>query len=103
MEVIEMATHTLTPTQMWKFLEANGVPAEPQVEGDEFTTEKLLEIAASRGDLAPPPSHTDDPLVNYAVDCVRKLDWFGDEPDYEDGPYDADLYAKEIVAFATLR
>ena len=97
-----MATHTLSPEQMRKFLEAHGVPAEPQVEGDEFTTGKLLEIAASRGDLAPPPSHTDDPLVNYAVDCVRELDWFGDEPNYEEAPYDVDLYAEEILAFAAL-
>ena len=53
--------------------------------------EKLIEaIGRHRVDW---PKITDDPLVNYAVDCLVQ----GDD---EAGQYDVDLYAREVKAWS---
>lgn len=62
-----METHTLTTAQLRKLVEAIG-------DGNGF------------------PKHTDDPWVNYAVDCIVQ--------DNEDvPPYDEKLYTEEAEAF----
>lgn len=65
-----METHTLTTAQLRKLVKAIG-------DGNDF------------------PRYTDDPRVNYAVDCIVQDD--GDVP-----PYDENLYTKEVEAFKAL-
>jgi len=98
-----MATHILDIQQLQKFIEAMRGNPNPNITGGEFTTEQLLDIIkSSEGDLAYPPSHTDDPVVNFVVDSVRELEWFGSDPDFEEDEYDEKLYLADIKAFATL-
>ena len=60
-----------------------------------LTTEQLRKLVSAIGDGNDWPKHTDDPMVNYAVDCIVHDD--GDVP-----PYDERLYAEEIEAFKAL-
>lgn len=58
-----------------------------------LTTEQLQKLVEAFGDGKDWPKLTDDPKVNYAVDCITQGvgDW----------PYDEQLYIKEIEAFKT--
>ena len=65
-----MKTHTLTTEQLRTLVDAIGA-------GNDF------------------PKNTDDPKVNFAVDCIVEDD--GEEP-----IYDEQLYLEEIKAFKAL-
>ena len=89
-----MEAHSLTTEQMQKFIGAiGGIPKS--VAGGQFTTQQLKTLAEAVKGLQDWPEHTDDPRVNYAVDCIVQDD--GDVP-----PYDERLYVEEIEAFKTL-
>ncbi len=60
-----------------------------------LTTEQLRKLVSAIGDGSDFPKFTDDPKVNYTVDCIVQDD--GDVP-----PYDEQMYAAEITAFKTL-
>ncbi|MDP3793032.1 MAG: hypothetical protein Q8Q89_04890 [bacterium] len=70
-----MTTHTLTTEQLHKLVDAIGA-------GNDF------------------PKHTDDPQVNYAVDCVVQLQMEENPP----SPYNelAHMYVEEVEAFKKL-
>lgn len=87
-----MATHTLTTDQMRKFVDAVGGTHDQEVAGGQFTTEQLKKLTESIEGLGDWPKITDDPKVNFAVDCVVEND--GEEP-----TYDEQLYAGEVEAF----
>ena len=53
-----------------------------------LTTEQLRKLAEAIGDGSDWPKHTDDPRVNYAVDCIVQNDG--------DVPFNEQLYAAEI-------
>ncbi|MEK7198159.1 MAG: hypothetical protein AAB648_01705 [Patescibacteria group bacterium] len=90
-----MATHTLTTEQLQKFIGAiGGVPQS--VAGSQFTTQQLKTLAESVEGLRDWPKVTDDPKVNFAVDCVVEDE--GEEP-----IYDEQLYAAEVEAFRASR
>jgi len=58
-----------------------------------LTTEQLRMLIDAYGDGKNPPKHTDDPRVNYAVDCIVSND--------DEEPYDAEIeqsYIDEIKA-----
>ena len=57
-----------------------------------LTTEQLRKLVDAIGDGGDWPKATDDPKVNYAVDCIVQDD--GDEPQY-----DEQMYAAEVEAF----
>lgn len=57
-----------------------------------LTTEQLRKVVDAMGDGNDWPKATDDPKVNHAVDCLT-VDG-GDQPEYEEG-----LYLAEIEAF----
>ena len=61
-----------------------------------LTTEQLKKLVDAVGDGGDWPKLTDDPKVNYAVDCVVEDD--GEEP-----TYDEQLYAGEAEAFKSAR
>ena len=56
-----------------------------------FTTQQLKKVIDAIGDGKDWPKATDDPQVNYAVDCIVADE--GDEP-----VYDQELYVAEIEA-----
>ena len=86
-----MATHTLTAEQVQKFIGAvGGVPRS--VTGGQFTTQQLKTLTESVKGLQDWPNITDDPQVNFVVDCVVEDE--GEEP-----TYDEQLYAAEVEAF----
>lgn len=85
-----MATHVFTTAQMRKFINAIGGVPKSEVTGGQFTTQKLRTLAESIGGLDDWPKFTDDPRVNFAVDCVVLDD--DDEPVYDD------LYVDEVEA-----
>ena len=57
-----------------------------------LTTEQLRKFVFAVDGLNDWPKHTDDPEVNFAVDCVVQDD--DDQP-----TYDEQLYVREIEAF----
>ena len=59
-----------------------------------LTTEQLHKLVDAIGDGNDFPKHTDDPQVNYAVDCVVQLRMEEDQPP----PYSelAHTYVEEI-------
>lgn len=57
-----------------------------------FTTEQLKKLVDAIGDGKDWPKITDDPKVNYAVDCIV-------EDGGEESVYDEQLYVAEIEAF----
>lgn len=59
-----------------------------------LTTEQLRKLTNAIGDDKEWPKITDDPRVNYAVDCLTTDD---DEPEY-----DKQLYLDEAEAFKAL-
>lgn len=91
-----MAIHSFTTEQMQKFVDAVGSARAPEIAGGQFTTEQLRKLTESIGGLHDWPKITDDPKVNYAIDCIVEDD--GDE----EPAYDEQLYATEIEAFKTL-
>ena len=83
-----MQVHALTAEQVQKFLDAvGGVPRS--IAGNQFTTEELRKLAESAGGFHDFPKITDDPQVNFAIDCVVEDE--GEEP-----TYDEQLYAAEV-------
>ena len=58
-----------------------------------LTTEQLRKLVDAIGDGSDWPKATDDPKVNYAVDCIVV------EDDHEEPTYDEQLYAAQIEAF----
>ena len=92
-----MIIHELTTEQVRKFLDAVGANklkiAEEVLRSGRFTTDRLKTMADFAGGLQDWPKITDDPLVNYVVDCVVVG---------EDDPYDEQLYAGEVNAFKEL-
>lgn len=62
------------------------------METHNLTTEQLRKIVKAIGDGNDWPKHTDDPRVNYAVDCIVQND--GDVPSYNE-----QLYAAEVKVF----
>lgn len=62
--------------------------AVAEIPGGEFSTEQLKDLAVGNGGLHDWPSTTDDPHVNYAVDCVV-------DPEDEQ-PYNPELYQAEV-------
>ena len=87
---IVMATHTLTTEQVQKFIDAiGGVPRS--ITGGQFTTQQLKTLAESVKGLQDWPNFTDDPQVNFAVDCVVEDD--GEEPSYDERLYTAEVEA----------
>ena len=91
-----MATHTLTTEQVQKFIGAiGGVPRT--VAGGQFTTQQLKTLAESVKGLQDWPKITDDPKVNFAIDCLRAMMSEDEEPEY-----DEKLYAEEIEAYQAL-
>lgn len=86
-----MAAHTLTAEQVQKFINAIWGNRRT-VAGGQFTTQQLKMLAESVKGLQDWPKMTDDPMVNFAVDCVVAEE--GDEP-----TYDEQLYAAEVKAF----
>ncbi|OGZ95511.1 MAG: hypothetical protein A3I44_03470 [Candidatus Sungbacteria bacterium RIFCSPLOWO2_02_FULL_51_17] len=60
-----------------------------------LTIEQLRKLVNAIGDGSNWPKHTDDPKVNYAVDCIVQDD--GGVP-----TYDERLYVEEIEAFKAL-
>ena len=100
-----MATHNFTAERMSKFLGAVGAHIGvdmPQIEGGEYTTEQLLEMASSRGGLHDWPNHTDDPRINYVVDCVVQSESFSQDIDYKEPEWDESMYSEEVRAFKDL-
>lgn len=87
-----MATHTLTTEQIQKFVNAVGGTPKSEVVGGQFTTLQLKALAESISDLNDWLKITDDPQVNFAVDCIVEDE--GEEP-----IYDEQLYAAEVEAF----
>ena len=91
--------HIFTPNQWKKFADAVGIAEELNVvcsgPGDMILTSRLRKIVESAGGLRDWPKHTDDPLVNYAVDCI--VADRGEEP-----TYDEQLYVREVEAFKDL-
>ena len=85
-----MATHTLTDDQMRKFADAVGGTRCSKPLGGTFITDHLKKIVELIGGLHDWPKLTDDPRVNFAVDCVVEDD--GEEPEY-----DEEVYAKEAA------
>lgn len=90
-----MAIHTFTTEQMRKFVEAVGGDREPEVTEGQFTTDKLVELTQSIGGLSDWPNITDDPRVNFAVDCVVCLGM----DDEEEPTYDERIYTDEVEAY----
>ena len=85
-----MTTHSLTTEQVQKFVDAvGGVPR--LVAGGQFTTQQLKTLAESVGGLQDWPKITDNPEVNFAIDCVVEDE--GEEP-----VYDKQLYIAEVKA-----
>jgi len=85
-----MTIHNLTTEQLQKFVYAVGGVRKP-----EFTTEQLQKLSESIKGLSDWPKATDDPRVNYAVDCVVWADIGHDEY-----PYDEKLYTTEVELMA---
>lgn len=85
--------HIFTSEQMQKFLDATHCVGVKATSG-EFTTKELHELVISSKGLSDWPEHTNDPRVNYAVDCVV---------DDDEVPYDEALYIEEIEAFKELK
>jgi len=57
-----------------------------------LTTEQLQKLVDAMGDGSDWPKATNDPKVNFAVDCLTS--------DEGDGPtYDEQLYTAEVEAF----
>ncbi|MEK9180504.1 MAG: hypothetical protein AAB897_03770 [Patescibacteria group bacterium] len=92
-----MQVHNFTDEQMSKFIDAVGGAPKTEIAGGQFTTEDLRKLVESVNGLNDWPKTTDDPRVNYAIDCV--VDDTGDE---DEAGYDEKLYTEEVAAFATL-
>lgn len=92
----EMVSHTFTTEQVQKFIGAVGgdVP-KSEIIGGEFTTQQLITLAEQVGGFKDWPKATDDPRVNFAVDCVVQYD----EEDLIDFIYDEKVYIAEADAF----
>src|SRR3989338_4913268 len=88
----EMTTHILTTEQMHKFFYAVGGVPKTEIAGGSFTTDYLRKLTESIDGLQDWPEITDDPKVNFAVDCV-----VGDES--EEPSYDEQLYTAEVEVF----
>ncbi len=80
------------------YLRSNGVPVEMravfahQVAHD-LDREQLAKLKDALGDCSDWPKHTDDPRVNYAVDCLVSFD--EKPPTFDEIGC---LYVKEIKA-----
>lgn len=91
-----MTIHTFTTEQMRKFVDAvGGGTYNQEIAGGVFLTANLRRLTRSVGGLQDWPKITDDPRVNYAVDCVT-ADLGDPEPRYNEK-----LYADEVEAFRT--
>lgn len=88
-----MVKHKLTTGQMQKFVKALGGDNADKFVGGEFTTLQLMEQTERITRSLPEdlPEITDDPEVNYAIDCYTSG---GDELEY-----DPEVYAEEIEEF----
>ena len=60
--------------------------------------EQLKKLVDAVGDDKDWPKMTDDPQVNYVVDCLVGL-----KDDDEDAEYDEELYVREAEAFKARR
>ena len=85
-----MTVHNLTDMQVQKFISAIGGVPQTVVGAGKFTTQQLKALAESVDGLRDVPRITDDPQVNFAVDCVSQD---------EELVYDEQLYIEEINAF----
>jgi hypothetical protein len=88
-----MATHIFTDEQVQKFINAVGGTPKSEVSGGQFSTREMRKLAESSGGLQYWPKATDDPRINYAVDCVTSNMCGEGDPDYDER-----LYVKEIEA-----
>ena len=91
-----MKTHALTTEQLKTFFDAVGARL-PEVFSGQFTTEKLRYLAELNGGFNDWPKHTEDPIVNYVIDCITAA-LCGDEEE----EYDEKIYLEEIEASKTL-
>ena len=90
-----MATHTFTAEQMQKFIgSVGGVPQS--VTGTQFSTNELRKLAKSIGGLRNYPKITDDPRVNFAVDCVVEE---GEEPTYDEQMYEEEIREHKAIGW----
>jgi hypothetical protein len=64
-----------------------------------LTTEQLRKLTSAIGDGSNWPQMTDDPEVNYAVDCV--IGGIIEEGGKKPPPYDKSRYTAEAEAFKT--
>lgn len=88
-------THTLA-----KHLRRKGVPVQIPYRhpvSHELNEEQLTKLKDALGDCSDWPKHTDDPRVNYAVDCLVSFE--GRPPSFDEM---ASTYAEEIEAFKQL-
>ena len=91
-----MKKHDFTPEQLAKFFDAVGA-RQPEVSGSQFTAQELLKLAEKADGFTDWPKHTDDPKVNYVIDCITAFMCGDEEPEY-----DEQLYLEEIEAFKAL-
>ena len=90
-------THNLTGEQMEKFVDAIGgdaSKAEAELAGGELTTAQLVELNGRVGGLQDWPDITEDPKINFAVDCA--VNYTTDE---EEPVYDEKIYTEEVEVF----
>lgn len=92
-----MNIHDFNDGQMKKFFDAVGCVREPRLCG-RFTTRQLKSLVKLNGGLNDWPKFTDDPLVNFAVDCIIADD--DEQPPVYDEQLEQ-LYLNEIEAAKT--
>jgi len=92
-----MNKHTLTLAQLEKFFKAVGTTSIPNILSGigTYTTNQLRTMSALAGGLQSFPKITDDPRVNFAIDCVVALE----QEDDEEPGYDERMYAAEVESF----
>ncbi len=61
-----------------------------------LTEEQKIKVKNALGDGKDWPKLTDDPLVNYAVDCSVAVDFGSEKPEYVE-----DIYRNEAEQFAS--
>lgn len=85
-----MTEHTLTRAQVRRFIGAVGCTSEPQlIIGNNFSTEQLRTMAEEHGGLVDLPMFTDDPQLNFVIDCVMADD--DDQPEWSEEEYEAEI------------
>lgn len=87
----------LTTKQLKVFFDAVR-SSKTGVVGGRFNTWELQRMAESTGGFKDFPKRTDDPVINWVVDCITAR-FCGDK----DPEYDEKLYLEEIEAFKKLQ